>query len=69
MSTALSGLRNHQVMLDVVGNDIANVSTVGFKSSTTVFSDVLTRPSRAPALRSPACRAAPTRPRSVSARA
>jgi flagellar hook protein FlgE len=30
-------------MLDVVGNDIANVSTVGFKSSTTVFSDVLTQ--------------------------
>ena len=43
MSTALSGLRNHQVMLDVVGNDIANVSTVGFKGSTTVFSDVLTQ--------------------------
>jgi flagellar hook protein FlgE len=43
MSTALSGLRNHQVMLDVVGNDIANVSTVGFKASTTVFSDVLTQ--------------------------
>ncbi len=34
MSSALSGLRNHQVMLDVVGNDIANVSTVGFKSAT-----------------------------------
>jgi flagellar hook protein FlgE len=43
MSSALSGLRNHQVMLDVVGNDIANVSTVGFKSSSTVFSDVLTQ--------------------------
>ena len=43
MSSALSGLRNHQVMLDVVGNDIANVSTVGFKSSTTIFSDVLTQ--------------------------
>ena len=43
MSTALSGMRNHQVMLDVVGNDIANVSTVGFKSSSTVFSDVLTQ--------------------------
>ena len=43
MSSALSGLRNHQVMLDVVGNDIANVSTVGFKSSSVVFSDVLTQ--------------------------
>lgn len=43
MSSALSGLRNHQVMLDVVGNSIANVSTVGFKGSSTVFSDVLTQ--------------------------
>jgi flagellar hook protein FlgE len=43
MSSALSGLRNHQVMLDVVGNDIANVSTIGFKGSSTVFSDVLTQ--------------------------
>jgi flagellar hook protein FlgE len=43
MSSALSGLRNHQLMLDVVGNDIANVSTTGFKSSSTVFSDVLTQ--------------------------
>lgn len=43
MSSALSGLRNHQLMLDVVANDIANVSTVGFKSSSTVFSDVLTQ--------------------------
>ena len=43
MSSALSGLRNHQAMLDVVGNDIANVSTIGFKGSSTVFSDVLTQ--------------------------
>lgn len=43
MSSALSGLRNHQLMLDVVGNDIANVSTIGFKGSSTIFSDVLTQ--------------------------
>lgn len=43
MSSALSGLRNHQLMLDIVGNDIANVSTVGFKSSTPIFSDLLTQ--------------------------
>lgn len=43
MSSALSGMRNSQTMLDVVGNNIANVSTVGFKSSTAVFSDVLTQ--------------------------
>ena len=43
MSSALSGLRNHQLMLDVVGNDIANVSTAGFKSSMPLFSDLLTQ--------------------------
>lgn len=43
MSSALSGMRNSQTMLDVVGNNIANVSTVGFKTSTAIFSDVLTQ--------------------------
>lgn len=43
MSSALSGLRNHQTMLDVVGNNVANVSTVGFKGSSTVFADVLSQ--------------------------
>ncbi len=43
MSSALSGLRNHQSQIDVIGNDIANVSTVGFKGSTTIFSDVLSQ--------------------------
>jgi len=43
MSSALSGLRNHQLMLDVVGNDIANVSTIGFKGSMPIFSDLLTQ--------------------------
>ncbi len=43
MSAALSGLRAHQAMLDVVGNNISNVSTTGFKSSQTVFEDVLSQ--------------------------
>lgn len=43
MSSALSGLRNHQLMIDVIGNDIANVSTVGYKGNHTVFSDVLSQ--------------------------
>ena len=43
MSSALSGLRNHQTKIDVIGNNIANVSTVGYKSSTTIFSDVLSQ--------------------------
>ncbi len=39
--TAVSGLRAHQTMMDVVGNNIANVNTTGFKSSQTVFEDTL----------------------------
>ena len=53
MSSALSGLRNHQVMLDVVGNDIANVSTVGFKSSSVVrmINGIIITPSARPPAR------------------
>lgn len=43
MFSAVSGLRNHQTMMDVVGNNISNVNTSGFKSSTTVFQDVLSQ--------------------------
>jgi len=39
--TAVSGLRNHQIWLDVIGNNIANANTVGYKSSTVVFNDIL----------------------------
>lgn len=35
----VSGLRNHQSMMDVIGNNIANVNTIGFKSSRITFSD------------------------------
>lgn len=41
MFSAISGLRNHQTFMDVVGNNISNVNTTGFKSSTVVFQDVL----------------------------
>lgn len=43
MSSALSGLRNHQTKIDVIGNDIANVSTVGYKGVSTIFSDILSQ--------------------------
>jgi flagellar hook protein FlgE len=43
MSSAISGMRNHQLMLDVVSSGISNVSTVGFKSSNVLFSDVLSQ--------------------------
>ena len=41
--SAISGLQAHQTKLDVVGNNIANVNTVGYKSSTTVFEDTLSQ--------------------------
>jgi flagellar hook protein FlgE len=43
MFSAISGLKAHQTKLDVTGNNIANVNTVGFKSSTTVFEDTLSQ--------------------------
>lgn len=39
--SGVAGLRTHQTKMDVIGNNIANVNTVGFKSSTTLFRDVL----------------------------
>jgi flagellar hook protein FlgE len=39
----VSGLRAHQTMLDVVGNNIANVNTTGFKASQTEFEDTLSQ--------------------------
>jgi len=41
MFSAVSGLRNHQVRMDVIGNNIANVNTVGFKSSRVTFQDMV----------------------------
>jgi flagellar hook protein FlgE len=43
MYAGVSGLRTHQTMMDVVGNNIANVNTAGFKASSTVFQDVLSQ--------------------------
>jgi flagellar hook protein FlgE len=36
----VSGLRNHQIKMDVIGNNIANVNTYGFKGSRTVFQEM-----------------------------
>ena len=38
--SAVSGLKNHQLRMDVIGNNIANVNTIGFKSSDVIFKDV-----------------------------
>ncbi len=43
MYSAISGLKAHQDRIDVVGNNIANVNTVGYKSSRTTFSQVFSQ--------------------------
>ena len=41
MDSAVSGLRAHQNKLDVIGNNIANVNTYGFKSQNYTFKDAM----------------------------
>lgn len=41
--SGVSALKNHQVRMDVIGNNIANVNTVGFKSSRVAFRDILSQ--------------------------
>jgi flagellar hook protein FlgE len=41
--SGVSGMRSHQGMMDVVGNNIANVNTTGFKGSTATFQDLLSQ--------------------------
>jgi flagellar hook protein FlgE len=38
--SGVTGMKGHQTRLDVIGNNIANVNTMGFKSSSTTFRDV-----------------------------
>ena len=45
--SGVSGMKVHQSKMDVIGNNIANVNTVGFKSSQVTFSDVLYQTSSA----------------------
>ncbi len=41
MYAAISGLSAHQTMLDVIGNNLANVDTVAYKAQRATFSDEL----------------------------
>lgn len=43
MYAGVSGLDAHQQMMDVIGNNIANVNTVGFKRSRVTFQEMLTQ--------------------------
>jgi flagellar hook protein FlgE len=39
----VSGMKNHQVRLDVIGNNIANVNTVGYKASRVTFEEAFSQ--------------------------
>jgi flagellar hook protein FlgE len=41
--SGVSGIRSHQVRMDVIGNNIANVNTTGFKGSRVTFQDVFSQ--------------------------
>jgi flagellar hook protein FlgE len=43
LSAGVSGLKAHQAMLDVAGNNLANVNTVGFKGSSVTFAELLSQ--------------------------
>ncbi|QBK25639.1 flagellar hook-basal body complex protein [Ureibacillus thermophilus] len=43
MYSAISGVRNHQTKLDVIGNNISNVNTHGFKKSRTIFKEMVSQ--------------------------
>ena len=43
LSSGVTGLQAHQQMLDVAGNNLANVNTTAFKSSRILFSELLSQ--------------------------
>lgn len=43
MYSGISGLRNFQTKLDVIGNNIANVNTAGFKKGRVTFKDTMSQ--------------------------
>jgi len=47
--SGVTGLTTHQTRMDVIGNNIANVNTYGFKSSRTTFKDIYYQTVKSPA--------------------
>ena len=41
--SGVSGLKNHQIRMDVIGNNISNVNTNGFKSERVNFQDMISQ--------------------------
>ena len=52
--SAISGLKNHQVKMDVIGNNISNVNTTGFKRSRVTFATALSQTMKGASAPSPA---------------
>ena len=46
--SGITGLRAHQQMMDVTGNNIANVNSAGYKASTAVFESAISQAVKAP---------------------
>lgn len=47
MASAISGIRNHQIYMDVVANNIANINTAGYKTSRVNFKEALLQTGKA----------------------
>lgn len=43
MYSGISGMKNFQTKLDVIGNNISNVNTYGFKKGRTIFKDLISQ--------------------------
>jgi len=41
--SGVSGLQNHQIRMDVIGNNVSNVNTIGFKKGRVVFQDMISQ--------------------------
>ncbi len=46
--SGVSGMKNHQIRMDTIGNNVANVNTTGFKSARCNFQDLLSQTLRSP---------------------
>ena len=41
--SGVAGLKTHQIRMDVIGNNIANVNTTAYKSSSMTFSELMSQ--------------------------
>ena len=41
--SGVAGLKTHQTRMDVIGNNIANVNTTAYKSSSMTFSELMSQ--------------------------